>query len=254
MKCRYVWIDNIRAVAMISMIIYHAVWDLVYLYGVKWAWYEGFFSKIWQQSICWTFILLSGFCWSFSRNPWKQGIYVSAAGAAVMAVTAVFSYESRVVFGVLTMIGAAALVMIPCRKLFRRIAPQYGAFLSFLLFGVTYGVNEGFLGFFRIKLIELPEEWYRNLFTAFLGFPERSFFSTDYFSFLPWIFLYAAGYFLYRIWEKEKVIPARWLNREIPFLTALGKRALLLYLIHQPILYTILQLTFFSCNKLHIGI
>ena len=35
MKQRYFWIDNIRAVAMISMIIYHGVWDLVYLYGMN---------------------------------------------------------------------------------------------------------------------------------------------------------------------------------------------------------------------------
>ena len=34
MKKRYFWIDNIRAIAMISMIIFHAVWDLVYLYGM----------------------------------------------------------------------------------------------------------------------------------------------------------------------------------------------------------------------------
>lgn len=254
MKRRYVWIDNVRAIAVISMIVYHAVWDLVYLYGVKWTWYEGILAKIWQQSTCWTFILLSGFCWSLSRRPLKQGIFVSAAGAAVMIVTALFSYESRVVFGVLTMIGAAVLFMIPCKNLFQRISPRRGVLLSFLLFGITYGVNEGFFGFFRVKLIRIPEAWYRNLLTAFLGFPEKSFFSTDYFSIFPWIFLYVAGYFLYRMWESERAIPVKWLNREIPCLTALGKRALFIYLLHQPALYAILQLTFFSCNKLHIGI
>lgn len=98
MKRRYVWIDNVRAIAVISMIVYHAVWNLVYLYGVKWTWYEGILAKIWQQSTCWTFILLSGFCWSLSRRPLKQGIFVSAA-------------------------GAAALFMIPCKNMFQRISP-----------------------------------------------------------------------------------------------------------------------------------
>ena len=80
MKIRYFWIDNIRAIAMISMMIFHAVWDLVYLYGMDWEWYRSDMAFVWQQSICWTFILLSGFCWSFSKNPLKQGLIVSAGG------------------------------------------------------------------------------------------------------------------------------------------------------------------------------
>ena len=28
MKQRYLWIDNMRAIAMISMILYHGTWDL----------------------------------------------------------------------------------------------------------------------------------------------------------------------------------------------------------------------------------
>ena len=64
MKQRYFWFDNMRAIAMISMILYHGVWDLVYLYGVDFPWYEGKMAFLWQQSICWTFILLSGFCFS----------------------------------------------------------------------------------------------------------------------------------------------------------------------------------------------
>ena len=95
MKQRQYWIDNIRAIAMISMIIFHAVWDLVYLYGMDWAWYRSDMAFVWQQSICWTFILLSGFCWSFSRNPLKQGLMVSAGGLIVTAVTLLFSYDSR---------------------------------------------------------------------------------------------------------------------------------------------------------------
>lgn len=254
MKRRYEWIDNIRAIAMISMILYHMVWDLVYLYGMDWAWYEGGLARIWQQSICWTFILLSGFCWSFSKHPVKQGIFVSAAGALVTAVTCLFSYESRVVFGVLTMIGTAALLMIPLSKLFKKISPVAGAVLSFLIFGIFYGVNEGYLGFFSYKIAELPESWYCNLWTAFLGFPKPDFISADYFSIFPWIFLYMTGCFLYRIWLPEEKIPAAFLNRKIPLLTAMGKKALLIYLLHQPIIYAVLQLTFFSCNKLHIGI
>lgn len=246
MKQRYFWIDNIRAIAMISMIIYHGVWDLVYLYGMDWGWYRSDLAFLWQQSICWTFILLSGFCWSFSKNPWKQGVMVSAGGLIVTMVTLIASYESRVIFGVLNLIGASALLMIPCKKLFEKI-PAFTGFLSmFLLFGITYGINERQLGFFGCHLIELPGEFYQNLFTAFWGFPKLSFYSSDYFSVFPWSFLYFAGYFLCRLWKEHKIPGAECLNYKIPLLTAMGKRSLIIYMLHQPILFGLLEVVFRS--------
>ena len=65
MKTRSARLDAIRGWALVSMIAYHASWDLVYLFGLDWPWYHSFGAHVWQQSICWTFLLLSGFCWSF---------------------------------------------------------------------------------------------------------------------------------------------------------------------------------------------
>lgn len=244
MKQRYFWIDNIRAIAMISMIIYHAVWDLVYLYGMDWGWYRSDFAFLWQQSICWTFILLSGFCWSFSKNPVKQGLIVSAGGIIVMVVTLIFSYNSRIIFGVLNLIGTSALLMILLKKQFDKLPSTVGFVVMFLLFGFTYGVNDRYLGFFGIEIIELPWDLYANLFTTFLGFPDISFYSADYFSMLPWGFLYFAGYFLSRMWKEEKIPDAKCFNIELPVLTALGKRSLIIYMLHQPIIYGVLEIIF----------
>ena len=250
MKKRYFWIDNIRAIAMISMIIFHAVWDLVYLYGMDWEWYRSDMAFVWQQSICWTFILLSGFCWSFSKNPLKQGLIVSAGGLIVTVVTLIFSYDSRVIFGVLNLIGASALLMIPLKKWFEKMPAVAGFFAMFLLFGFTYGINDRHLGFFGLELIELPWDLYKNLFTTFLGFPEIWFYSSDYFSLLPWAFLYFAGYFLYRMWKEEKIPGANCLDRKIPVLTWLGKHSLIIYMLHQPVIFGSLEVVFRSCNKL----
>lgn len=244
MKERVFWIDNIRAIAIISMVIYHAVWDLVYLYGMNWNWYRGEAAFLWQQSICWTFILLSGFCWSFSKNPLKQGLLVSGAGLLVMVVTLVASYESRIVFGVLTFIGASALILVPLRKWFEKIPAWAGVMLMFLLFAIFYGINDGGIGIFKLQLLEVPEVFYRNLFTTFWGFTEKNFFSTDYFSLLPWAFLYFVGYFLYRLWKEEKIPNVRCLNRKIPLLTILGKKSLMIYLLHQPLLYGVFMVIF----------
>lgn len=246
MKQRYFWIDNIRAIAMVSMIIYHAVWDLVYLYGMNWGWYRSDLAHLWQQSICWTFIILSGFCWSFSKNPLKQGLIVSGGGMIVTIVTLIFSYDSRVIFGVLNLIGASALLMIPLKKYFEKIPAAAGFLTMFLLFGFTYGINDRHLGFLGLELVELPWDLYQNLFTTFLGFPELSFYSSDYFSLLPWAFLYFAGYFFYRMWREEKIPGANCLNKKIPVLTWLGQHSLIIYMLHQPVIFGALEVVFRS--------
>lgn len=244
MKQRYFWIDNIRAIALVSMITYHTVWDLVYLFGMDWAWYQSEFAHLWQQSICWTFILLSGFCWSFSKKPFRQGLIVSAAGLLVTLVTLIFSYESRIIFGVLNLIGASILLLIPLKKYFEKLPPAAGFIGMVALFAITRGVNEGYLGFFRWKLIELPPVFYKNLFSAFIGFPEKYFFSSDYFSLLPWAFLYFAGYFLYRLWKEGRFPCGKCLNRKLPILTWMGRNSLVIYMIHQPVIFGILKILF----------
>lgn len=251
MKQRHLWIDNIRAIAMISMIAFHAVWDLAYLYGMDWDWYGSDMAFLWQQSICWTFILLSGFCWSFSKNPLKQGLIVSAGGLIVTAVTLLVSYESRVIFGVLNLIGASALLLIPLNKYFDKIPAALGFGMTFLLFAFTYEINNRYLGFFGIKMIELPWDLYQNRVTAFIGLPDPRFYSTDYFSLLPWSFLYFAGFFLYRIWNKGERKWSGCFNQKVPVLTWMGKNSLLIYMIHQPVIYGIFKIIFWWLQQTH---
>lgn len=43
-------LDTIRGLTLVSMIVYHACWDLVYLYRLDWGWYRSFWAGIWQQS------------------------------------------------------------------------------------------------------------------------------------------------------------------------------------------------------------
>ena len=73
-KKRYEKLDDIRGIALLNMIAYHAAWDLVYIYGTDWGWYRSEGAYVWQQGICWTFIFLSGFCWSLGSHVWKREI------------------------------------------------------------------------------------------------------------------------------------------------------------------------------------
>lgn len=69
-KNRYALPDTLRGLTLLSMIAYHGCWDMVYILGADWPWYQSTGAYLWQQSICWTFILLSGYSFSLGRRHW----------------------------------------------------------------------------------------------------------------------------------------------------------------------------------------
>ena len=242
---RYVGLDAFRGCILISMILYHGVWDVVYLFGVELSWFQSSLVHIGQQSICWSFILLSGFCWSFGRTKWKRGLIVFLAGAVVTIITKLFMPESIILFGVLTMLGSSMLLMIVLDKLLGRCHPVIGLFLSFTAFVVTRNVNVGHLGFEQWKWMALPENWYANGFTTYLGFTQPGFISTDYFSVVPWIFLFMTGYFLFHLFKEKQWIVCFDIDlyRGLGWLSWMGRHSLLIYMLHQPVVYGALVIT-----------
>lgn len=104
---RYRLLDELRGLDLISMMLYHGMWDVVFLFGVAQKWYTGRPGFVWQQSICWVFILLSGFCLPLGHHPFRRGAVVFGAGALVTAVTLLFLPEDVVWFGVLTLLGSS---------------------------------------------------------------------------------------------------------------------------------------------------
>ena len=236
-KTRYHLLDSFRGFLMVNMIAYHGMWDLVYLFGAKADWYAGTPKYLWQQFICWSFILLSGFCWSMSRNHLRRGVLVFGGGVVITLVTCLLMPENRIVFGVLTCIGSCMLLMIPLEKLLRRMNAGAGVVVSIALFLLLRNVPAGTLGFEGLVIGSLPDGLYRNLLTTWLGFPHPGFFSTDYFSVIPWLFLFAAGYFLFRLSETKGLNARLFARGNVPVLNWIGRHSLLVYMAHQPALY-----------------
>lgn len=240
-KTRYRKLDGIRGIAILNMIAFHAIWDLVYIYGFQWEWYQSKGGYIWQQGICWTFIFLSGFCLSLGKHPIKRGLTVFLGGAIITIVTLVFMPENRVVFGVLTLIGSCMVIVGMLAQLLKKMIPTLGLLLSILLFAVTRNVNEGWLGFEAFRWRELPKSFYANTVSTYLGFPERNFYSTDYFSIIPWLFLFLSGYFLFQLLNKMEVLHVLEKGILMP-IEWIGQHSFMIYMLHQPILYLILEL------------
>ena len=234
----YGLLDTVRGVCILSMVAYHGMYDLVDIFGLPSAWYTGLPGYIWQQSICWTFILLSGLCWQLSRRHVKRGLLLVGCGAAITVVTWLVMPSQRILYGVLNLLGLSALLLIPLDKVFRKIPAWAGLGGALLLFALTKNVSRGSLGFEGLVLCRLPRWLYATDLLAVVGFPSPSFWSTDYFPLLPWFFLFCAGYFLWSLLDKSP--RAKELLRPgLRPLSFLGRHSLVIYLIHQPTLMAV---------------
>ena len=234
-KTRLEAVDSLRGLAILSMILYHGMWDLVFLFGMKIGWYQGLPGMLWQQSICWTFIVLAGFSWQLSRSPWKRGLMTLGSGAAVSLVTMAVMPGQEIRFGILTLLGSCMLLWIPLHRLLKKCPPGWGAGSCMVLFLLTWAGKR--LRYARAATAWIPEELKSDLALAYLGFPQPGFRSADYFPLIPWIFLFGAGYFACSL-LKNRGLLEKWLSGgRIPGVSTLGKHSLLVYLLHQPLLY-----------------
>jgi uncharacterized membrane protein len=238
---RFHLLDTVRGLCLISMIAYHGMYDLVDIFRLPAPWYNDWPGYLWQQSICWTFILLSGLCWRLSRRHVKRGLLLVGCATAITLITLLAMPSQRILYGVLNLLGLSALLMIPLDKLFRKLPDWAGLLGALVLFFLTRNVSRGSLGFEGLVLCHLPEWLYTTDVTAVLGFPSPTFWSTDYFPLLPWFFLYCAGYFLWGVLSRNEKAKELLTLRVRP-LSFLGRHSLVIYLAHQPVLMGIFLL------------
>ena len=239
---RYHLLDAIRAIALINMLAYHLCYDIFCVFGV---WYDFYLSTpiiIWEHFICCTFIIISGMSMNFSRHGYRRGIIVNLCGFAVTVATVLITPGQAVWFGVLNFLGCAMMITFALRRELNRIRPIVGMTVFFVLFMLFYGIPKGYLGLFSYPLIQLPDALYQYRWLAFLGFPCEGFFSSDYFPLLQWIFLYFFGYQLWRFLAEKHF--DRFFTGKIPVLDWIGRHSLLIYMVHQPVLYAVCYLIF----------
>ncbi len=236
-------LDLIRGITLLSMIAYHGAYDLVYHFGFQIPGYRGAEGYVWQQSICWTFILLSGFCFPLGNRQLRRGILLSACGAVVTAVTFLTMPSSPVIMGILSFYGLAVLLTVLLRPLLWRIPAIPGLWGCIALFLLTRNLPSGGLGFESLTLTRLPESLYANPFTMILGFPYLGFHSSDYFPLFPWLFLFWTGLFAGNAFYAASSSIRRPLSPSLcPPLQWIGRHSLLLYMLHQPLLMGLFQL------------
>lgn len=237
-KVRIHWIDNVRAVAFINMILYHLMFDLVYIFGVDVAWYRGTPGYIWQQAICMTLIFVSGMSSNFSKNNLKRGLIIFGCGMLMTVGTWIFMPTQFIVFGILHFLGIARIIFAFTEKQIGRLNKIAGFVIFLVLFALTKRMPSGYLGIWDKALWELPDALYQSKLLFAVGLPHATFRSGDYFPVIPWIFLYLAGYFFFGI-LKERGLEGRQF-KPVKALSFIGKHTLLIYVLHQPVIYGVL--------------
>lgn len=259
MKQRFETLDTYRGIVIINMIAYHFLYDVFVIFGSNFYWYRNPGVHAWQQFICCSFIILSGFVWTYGqKHNLRRGIVINLLGFVITAFTLIFTPGQEIWMGILNFLGCAILLTFLLDVVVRHLTdtnskkshPVYwvGLIVSIVLFFLFRKINSGYLGFnffylFDATICQLPDALYQYKVLVPFGLPPDSFHSSDYFSILPWYFLYAFGYFLGRIVETKKWF-LRFAHVRIPLLNWMGRKSIWIYMVHQVACYGVCLLLF----------
>ncbi|MBE6914343.1 MAG: DUF1624 domain-containing protein [Ruminococcaceae bacterium] len=213
-------LDVWRSLSFAAMIVHHLCYDLEH-FGVLAA---GTMASLPLRALSWvcggSFILLSGACARFSRSGVRRGFVVLCVGALVAAVTAMVQLPVR--FGILQMLGVSMIAYALLRHRLERVLGWPFALVCVVLFALSEWVTSSV--------------WVDINFLYPFGFRTREFYSSDYYPLLPWGFLFLIGACFGKYIEKHADHPL--LQRSFSAaLTFVGRHSLLIYVLHQPLLY-----------------
>lgn len=189
------------------------------------------------------FILISGVACQLSSSNLKRGIKLFAVAMLITVITFLLGnlgLQVQVVFGILHLLSISMLIVAAINPIIKKINPALGAAICLLIFFATLGISQGFIGFGFLKLA-LPKTLYTLPFLFPFGIYPKGFFSADYFPLLPWLFLFLCGAFL-GVYELKGKFPKFFEKSFCPFLEFIGRRALFIYVVHQPVIAAILFL------------
>lgn len=223
---RYPLFDALRGLSIVLMVLYHCAYLLVTLGHAPAGLIENPILDVLQPLFASVFIAISGACSMFSRSNARRGVKFLLAAAVVTLASWLVMPDLLIRFGILHFLGVMTLMMVPLRPwLMRRRARPL---LWLALFFVSY--------FALNRTFSAEHLW-------LLGIVSPEFISGDYFPLFPWSFMYFFGTCIGRA-AQENRLPTWFYTVRAPFFEACGRHTLLIYLLHIPIFYVIVQLVF----------
>ncbi|MBP2029291.1 putative membrane protein [Methanohalophilus levihalophilus] len=236
---RFPEIDILRSLAILLMVIYHIFFDLDYLGNFDFAVNSGILRVI-GRSAAILFIFTSGISLSLSYSKYrietgnkkafgkylKRGFRIFNLGILITFVTWILVPEATILFGILHFLGVAAVL-------------GY-FFLNSKSINIPIALIVIILGF-AFRGIRTSTDWF-----LWLGLHSPGFTTLDYFPIFPWFAVFLMGITVgnarYPGHRRKFSLPYNTDGILLTTMAKLGRRSLLIYLIHQPMIIVILYL------------
>jgi uncharacterized membrane protein len=229
---RYALLDLARGGALLLMFVYHFSWDLTFFRMAdfqifsdwKWIWFAKFIASIIL------FVMGMASVMARRRNPGgldplvflRRLAIIAVAAGLVSVATFIVDARSYIFFGILHHIAAASVILLAVHR-----APSAAVWV--LAAGVALAPE-----FLRFDVFNADYLMWLGLYTEAPG-------SVDYVPLLPWLAVPLAGVVAGRMIFLGDAVPAMlaWAPNDPISKTVhyLGRHSLVVYLIHQPILF-----------------
>ena len=237
------FLDETRGLCIILMVLYHALFNVVFIFGwdVTFSGGTQMFHSLWyltamrfaQPFVAGIFIFISGIACRYSRSNLKRGAIVLALGICISIVIQLFIPELAIYFGILHFMGSAMIIFALLNRTLDKITPSMGLLICAFLFVFTFNVPYGFFGIPGLWTLSVPAGWYEIRWLIPLGFAAAG---SDFFPLMPWLFLFLCGSFL-GVAFVQREMPGFFYRDRSRFLAVTGKRTIYIYLLHQPVLF-----------------
>lgn len=246
-------LDFLRGVALIMMLFMHMSWDVRYEFRADVFSYleAGWFWSFVHPIIVVLFVSVSGICCTFSRSNIKRGLKLLAATLALVIGTYIateyIGINCLIIFNVLAVLTCGiflyALISFIEKKL-KLKSDVVNLIMGLLgLYIVICGCDIHYMDYSTEALVFLPVGF------DIAGTPWMA----DYMPLFPWLGVFLIGCVIGRLCYKDKktmfagrgkVMKA--ISRPIEFI---GRHSLIIYLVHQPVVYGILYVIFLIVNS-----
>lgn len=230
---RIEWIDVARGGALVAMAIYHFAWDLEFFgYAPPGMTAVGGW-KLFARAIASSFLVLVGISLFLAHRKgvrwppfWRRFAMVAASAAAITAVTWFATPQTFIFFGILHQIAFASVAGL----LFLRLPPVVTLLAGIAVIAAAYLLTT--------PMLDGPLTWW-------IGLSEQRPRSSDFVPVFPWFGAVLIGIGIAGLAKRAGLFamlavigPGTW-SRPLTFV---GRHSLAFYLIHQPVLISLIWL------------
>lgn len=234
-------LDELRGFDILLMIFFHAFYTMGWILNWEIGRDLYFFFQPAQPFFAGLFIFICGICCWFSHNNWLRGGVLAGIAVGMSLFLHFFMPDQMIWFGILHLLAVCILLFALLRPILNKIPAWLGLTVAVLLLLITAslrtGYDGGYIGIQGVWTMPLPidSDWAGNMWLYPFGLSHIPG-ASDYFPLLPWFFVFLSGCFV-GVWAKSGKFPKWTYRSHIPFLSKIGRHTLIIYVVHQPIIF-----------------